>query len=80
MFFEAWRVKAFQKNSDYLKIFCEAYKELVLKDLGLSQERTLINTYINYLQCFNNLTELNLSHCKLGSKHEYLTFMGKMKR
>ena len=80
LFQEALQVKTFHKNSDYLKIFCEAYENLVLEDLCLREAATLIDKYINYFQCFNNLTKLDLSHCRLGSKHEYLTFIGKMKR
>ena len=79
LFQEALQVNTFHKNSDYLKIFCEAYENLVLKDLCLREATTLINKYMNYFQCFNNLTMLDLSHCRLGNKHEYLTFIGKMK-
>lgn len=80
LFLETLQVKTFHKSSDYLKIFCEAYKEKVLEDLCLREATLLIDEYMMFFQCFDNLAKLDLSHCKLGNKHEYLNFIGKMKR
>ncbi|XP_028412986.1 leucine-rich repeat-containing protein 42-like [Dendronephthya gigantea] len=79
LFLEALQVESFHKNPAYLKIFCEAYKELVLKDLCLKEETILIDEFLPYFLCFNNLLKLDLSHCRLGNKHEYLNFIGRMK-
>lgn len=80
IFLEALQLKKLDGKSEMLKIFCDAYKELVLSELCLKESALLINEYLQHFQCFNSLAKLDLSHCRLGNKHEYLTFIGKMER
>ena len=80
LFLEALQSQSFHKNSKYLKIFCEAYNDLVLKHLCLRQSSILIEEHLEYFRCFHSLTKLDLSHCRLGDAHEYLNFIGQMKR
>ncbi|XP_046844313.1 leucine-rich repeat-containing protein 42-like isoform X2 [Xenia sp. Carnegie-2017] len=79
LFLEAIREKSFHKDSNNLKIFCLAYKDLILKQLSLQESAVLINEYIHYFECFEHLHSLNLSHCRLGDSHQYLTFTGQIK-
>lgn len=80
LFVEALQIQVFHKKPKYLNIFCVAYRSLVLKHLALRHSTVMINENLKFLQCFNSLTKLDLGHCRLGDSHEYLQWIGKMKR
>lgn len=58
-----------------MRIFCEAYGELVLSKLSLSSAHVFTSNYLEYLQLFVCLTELDVSHCRLGDTHELLSYV-----
>ncbi|RMX58743.1 hypothetical protein pdam_00010818 [Pocillopora damicornis] len=58
-----------------IRIFCEAYGELVLSKLSLSSAHVFTSNYLEYLQLFVCLTELDVSHCRLGDTHELLSYV-----
>lgn len=58
-----------------MRIFCEAYGELVLSKLSLSSAHVFTSNYLEYLQLFVYLTELDVSHCRLGDTHELLSYV-----
>lgn len=68
--------KGCQQN---LQLFCHAYESLVLSKLSLKNRYLEVNE-VNYLQCYPYLTELDLSHCLLGSDHELLAHVAKVTR
>ena len=73
--------KKVQENDEFdscpknLRLFCEAYGELVLSKLSLTSEHILANNYLEYLQLFVFLVELDVSHCRLGNTHELLAYI-----
>ena len=67
--------KGFSSNPKNLKLFCEAYGELVLSRLSLTSEHLLTSSYLECLQLFVYLTELDVSHCRLGDTHELLSYI-----
>lgn len=65
----------FGSDPKNLKLFCEAYGGLVLSKLNLSSAHILTSNYLEYLQLFVCLTELDISHCRLGDTHELLSYI-----
>lgn len=65
----------FGSDPKNLKLFCEAYGDLVLSKLSLSSGHILTSSYLEYLQLFACLTELDVSHCRLGDTHELLSYI-----
>lgn len=65
----------FRSEPKNLKLFCEAYGILVLSKLSLSSAHILTSNYLEYLQLFVCLTELDVSHCRLGDAHELLSYI-----
>ena len=63
-----------------MKLFCEAYGELVLSKLSLSLAHVLTSNYLEYIQLFVCLTELDVSHCRLGDAHELLSYIAHLHR
>ena len=68
------------QSQQTLKLFCDAYGDLVLRSLSLAGQHLFANNYMEYLQCFIMLSELDLSYCRLGDEHELLTQVGEMTR
>ncbi|XP_031558350.1 leucine-rich repeat-containing protein 42-like [Actinia tenebrosa] len=66
--------KGCQQN---LQLFCDAYGSVVLSKLSLKYRYLEVNE-VDYLRCFPCLTELDLSHCLLGSDHELLAHVAKV--
>ena len=65
----------FGSDPKNLKLFCEAYGIQVLSKLSLSASHILTNNYLEHLQLFVCLTELDVSHCRLGDSHELLSYI-----
>lgn len=65
----------FGSDPKNLKLFCEAYGDLVLSKLSLSSGHILTSNYLEYFQLFAYLTELDVSHCRLGDTHELLSYI-----
>ena len=63
-----------------LKLFCKAYGGLVLSKLSLSTAHIFTSNYLEYLQLFECLTELDASHCRLGDTHELLSYIAHLHR
>ena len=78
--------KKVQENGNFgsdpknLKLFCEAYGYLVLSKLSLCSAHILISNYLEYLQLFVCLKELDVSHCRLGDTHELLSYIAHLHR
>lgn len=70
--------KGFDSSPKNLKLFCEAYSGLVLSKLSLSSEHIVTSNYLENLQVFVFLTELDVSHCRLGDTHELLACISHM--
>ena len=75
LFHKVQENEGFVSNPKNLKLFCEAYGELVLSKLSLSSKHILANNYLEFLQFFTFLTEMDVSHCRLGDTHELLSYM-----
>ncbi|CAH3022892.1 unnamed protein product [Porites evermanni] len=75
LFHKVQENEGFASNAKNLKLFCEAYGELVLSKLSLSSKHILANNYLEFLQFFTFLTEMDVSHCRLGDNHELLSYM-----
>ena len=65
----------FGSDPKNLKLFCEAYGILVLSKLSLTSAHILTSNYLEYLQLFVYLTELDVSQCRLGDSHELLSYI-----
>ena len=65
----------FGSDPKNLKLFCEAYGIQVLSKLSLSASHLLTNNYLEHLQLFVCLTELDVSHCRLGDSHDLLSYI-----
>ena len=63
----------FGSDPKNLKLFSEAYGILVLSKLSLSASHILTSNYLEHLQLFVCLMELDVSHCRLGDSHELLS-------
>ena len=61
-----------------LRLFFEAYGELVLKNLSLSAKHVLANEKLPDLLPVSCLRDLDLSHCRLGSDHELWSCIAKL--
>ena len=75
LFHKVQENEGFVSSPKNLKLFCEAYGELVLSKLSLSSKHILANNYLEFLQFFTFLTEMDVSHCRLGDTHELLSYM-----
>ena len=80
LFNKVHQYRGFRENPDVLQLFFKAYGELVLKNLSLSGKHMVANNSVEKLLVFSLLQELDLSHCRLGSDHELLTYVGNMER
>ncbi|XP_001637239.3 leucine-rich repeat-containing protein 42 isoform X2 [Nematostella vectensis] len=67
-----------EDTSQNMELFSEAYPELVLSKLCLSGQALVLNSKLECLKCFPYLTELDVSHCRLGKSHELLTHISNM--
>ena len=65
----------FYSNPRNLKLFSEAYGDLVLSHLSLTSKHILASNYLESLQLFVFVTELDVSHCRLGDSHDILSYM-----
>lgn len=65
----------FGSDPKNMKLFCEAYGILVLSKLCLSASHILTSNYLEHLQLFVCLTELDVSYCRLGDSHELLSYI-----
>lgn len=65
----------FYSNPRNLKLFSEAYGDLVLSHLSLTSKHILATNYLESLQLFVFVTELDVSHCRLGDSHDILSYM-----
>ena len=70
LFREVYQEEGFRTSSKDLKLFCDAYDGLVLSKLSLDSEHLLINSHLEYIFLFGFLTELDVSHCRMGDDHE----------
>ncbi|XP_023671679.2 leucine-rich repeat-containing protein 42 [Paramormyrops kingsleyae] len=55
-----------------LRLFSEAYGDLVLKSLCLRKRHLLVSEKLEEIKMFHNLKSLDLYGCKLGDNHEIL--------
>ncbi|GAB6023946.1 Leucine rich repeat containing 42 [Chamberlinius hualienensis] len=68
-----------QDIGPHLKVFSDAYQNVVLKSLNLSRKLVTLNEHFENLQLtLIYLTALDLSHCHLGSKHDILDCIAEM--
>jgi len=75
LFHKVQESNGFHFCSKNLKLFCEAYGGLVLSQLSLTSEHIVTSNYLENLQLFVFLTELDVSHCHLGDSHDLLAFI-----
>ncbi|XP_021351073.1 leucine-rich repeat-containing protein 42-like isoform X2 [Mizuhopecten yessoensis] len=59
-----------------LKLFTQAYGEVVLSKLSMSGRWSSLELYKDHIQIFRHLTELELAECGLGDDDELLPHIG----
>ena len=80
LFHKVQESNGFHFCSKNLKLFCEAYGGLVLSQLSLTSEHIVTSNYLENLQLFVFLTELDVSHCHLGDSHDLLAFISHLQK
>ncbi|XP_055956167.1 leucine-rich repeat-containing protein 42 [Patella vulgata] len=62
-----------------LKLFCEAYENLMLISLSLPGSHLCLNNYFEHLSLFEHLEELDVSSNGLGDDHDVLHHISHLK-